>query len=129
MSDARENLPPITLSMEAITTETVQAFAEATLSEHFKTIPPSFATRFRKAEFEWLTRMQVDMRTLLHIEQEYEFVSPLVVGDPVEVSTKIAQWKERKSMTFVTLETTISAQGKVKIKSITTFLLQTGGVK
>lgn len=129
MSDTRENLPPITLEMETITEETVKAFAHATSSEHFKTLPPSFATRFRKAEFEWLTRMNVDMRTLLHIEQEYEYLEPLKTGDKVSVSTKIAEWKERRQMTFVTLETTIMVGSSTKVKSTTTFLLNTGGVK
>ena len=129
MADAKENLPPITLEMEMLTEETVKAFALATSSEHFKTLPPSFATRFRKAEFEGLTRMNVDMRTLLHIEQEYEYLEPLKVGDKVAVSTKIAEWKERRSMTFVTLETTIMAGSATKIKSTTTFLLNTGGSK
>lgn len=129
MKDARENLAPIDLEMETLTEETLKGFAHATQSQHFKRIPPTLATRFRKAEFEWLEKMKVDMRTLLHIEQEYEYLFPLEVGDLVSVSTKIKEWKERKSMTFVTLETQIVANQIVKIKSLTTFLLQTGGTK
>jgi len=129
MSDDRENLPPIEMEMETLTQSTIDNFARATFSEHYQTLPPSLATRFRKAEFEWLERMKVDMRTLLHVEQEYEYLIPLVAGDKVVISSQIVQWKERKSMTFVTIVTTISSAQTVKIKSNTTFLLQTGGVK
>lgn len=122
-------LPPIEMDLEVLTPEIISAFGKATDSKHFRSIPPSFATRFRKAEFQWLDRMKVDMRTLLHIEQEYEYVSPLIVGKQVSVSSRISEWKERRAMTFVTIQTSVSQEKEVKIKSNTTFLLQNVGEK
>ncbi len=131
MTDLRENLKPIEFALDALTSEDVSNFAAATHSQFFQSIPPSFATRFRKAEFEWLNQLKVDMRTLLHVEQEYEYLSALFLGIPLNVSSRISEWKERRSMTFVTIETNISQTNEVKIKSSTTFLLQNaeGGTK
>lgn len=102
----------------------VERFRHATRTQYSQGVPPSFATRFRKAEFEFLDRFEVDMRELLHVDQEYEYFVPLTVGDALEVTTQIADMKDRRGMYFVVLRTDIVSNQVKKIASHTTFVVR-----
>lgn len=64
------------------------------------------------------------MRELLHVDQEYEYLAPLKTGDPLKVSTRIGEIKERRGMYFVTLHTDVFGGEDKKIVSNTTFVVR-----
>lgn len=117
-------LKPLTFEAGPLTEAEVRLFCEATRSTHCVGVPPTFATIFRKAEFQWLSHMKVDMRNLLHTEQEYEYFEPLEVGDKLSITTSIQDWKERRGMVFTTLASEVCCEGKVKVRSSTSFVLR-----
>jgi hypothetical protein len=121
-----EGLSPITFSLGPLSEEKVSAFRKATSTAHTRAIPPTFPTCFRKAEFDWLDLIKVDMRTLLHTEQEYEYLVPLQVGDTLTVTTSVESCRERRGMTFFVLLSEVSDGKAVKVRSHTTFVLRTG---
>jgi acyl-CoA thioesterase FadM len=120
-------LPPIVKKMGILTQENVDAFATATRTEFFASVPPTYQTIFRDCEFDWLDRLQLDMKQLLHTEQEYEYLVPLKVGDDIEVSTKVLEFKERKGLKFFTLETRILASSVLTILARSTFIVRKEG--
>jgi hypothetical protein len=117
-------LEPITFEVGPIRPEDISAFKKATLTAHVSSVPPTFCTVLRKAEFEWLDRMKVDMRNLLHTEQQYQYLEPIEVGQTLQVTTSIEEWKERRGMIFTTLLSEVKAAGKVRVRSSTTFVLR-----
>ena len=118
------NLEPITYTLSALTIEQVIAFRHATKSFYSSKIPPTFSTVFRKAEFQFLERCDVDMRLLLHVEQAYEYLSELQVGDMPVITTKIQTARERRGMYFFTLQTEVSCAGKLRVRSTTQFVIR-----
>lgn len=119
---------PISFSLSPITEKQVSDFRNATGTRFTSGVPVTFPTMFRKAEFQFLDLCEVDMRQLLHVDQEYEYVSPVEVGDVLDVSTKIESVRERRGMYFFTLKTEISAGKKMKVISITQFVVRPDGV-
>lgn len=113
----------------AITAEDVHAFRHATRTENGTGMPLTFPTIYRRAEFQWLDHMKVDMRTLLHTEQVYHYHSSLKVGDVIQVVTRRTICKERRGMLFVTLETTLRAGSEVRVTSETQFVIRAGAGK
>jgi hypothetical protein len=101
----------------------IEVFRAATRTAHWK-VPPTFCTFLRWAEWRWLDRLTVDMRGLLHTEQEYEYLAPLAPGDVFEVSTVLASDRERRGMRFVTLETTVEVRGRNVLVSRTSFVVR-----
>lgn len=122
-----EGLAPITFELPPLSDAVVTAFRKATRTEYAQSIPPTFPTCFRKAEFDWLDRIQVDMRTLLHTEQEYEYLVPLTIGDKLSVTTSVESCRERRGMTFIVLLSQAFRGDIEMIRSHTTFVLRTGG--
>lgn len=112
-----------------LTAEEISAFRQATRTENGKGLPLTFPTRYRRAEFQWLDEMKVDMRSLLHTEQAYQYHAELKVGDVLTVETRRTQCRERRGMMFVTLETDIRSGGELKISSETQFVIRSGGNK
>ena len=118
---------PIGFRAEALTAQSASQFIHATHTENLEksqTFPLTFATLFRRAEFMWLDRMKVDLRNLLHTDQEYQYVTAFQLGDVPDVTTKILTWKERRGMIFVTLETDIAVDGVRRVLATTTFVLR-----
>lgn len=111
-----------------LTRELVDAFRRATLSEFSPGFPLTFATTFRKSEFKWLNKLQVDLRNLLHTEQQYEFLIPFELADIPTIRTKIIDIKERKSkrgcLTIVVLESSVLCAAQLKVRTTTTFVLR-----
>lgn len=112
-----------------VTAEEISQFRQATRAENGTGAPLTFPTRYRKAEFQWLDEMKVDMHSLLHTEQIYYYEGLLVPGDIPQVRTKRTICKERRGMLFVTLETTLSCNGQTKVRSETQFVIRTGSAK
>lgn len=113
----------------AITQKQLDALREATGSRFSARFLPTFPTVFRHPEFEWLDRQHIDMRNLLHTDQEYEYRKPFEIGDTPEIRTRISDMKERSGMKFITLESDIVCGGEVKLVSRSTFIVRDGGSK
>ena len=118
--------PPIVFTAETITEAQVRAFHEAVGSTETKEIPSTFATRYRKAEFEWLDKVDAELKGLLHTDQTFEILVPLKIGDTPEVSTSVLEAKNRRSMRFFTLLTEVRCQGVLKVRSTTRFVVREG---
>ncbi len=114
----------IELKQQRITSEAVEKFKKATHTTYSSGIPKTFVTLYRRAEFDWLGRLGVDFRNLLHTDQEYDYLEPLEVGDEPVVRTKIADKKDRKSLTMLTLQSDIIVEGRTKVSALTTFMIR-----
>ena len=71
-------------------------------------VPPTFPTA---AEFAALTQviedpeLALDFAHVLQAEQEYEYRRPLVVGDRLTVTPRLAQIRRKGALEFCTVET------------------------
>jgi acyl-CoA thioesterase FadM len=115
---------PITFEMPVLTDEQLTAFREATRTEYAHGVPLTFATIFRKAEFEWVDRVQMKVQSVLHAEQEYHYLAPLQVGDRPVITTSLKNLKGRSGMFFLVLESTLKCKEELKLTWSTTFVLQ-----
>jgi len=114
----------IELTPPKITQAAVDSFRNATRSTHSAEIPKTFVTLYRRGEFDWLGRLNVDFKNLLHAEQEYDYRDLLQVGDQPVVRTRVVDLKERKSLTILTLHSDILVGEKIKVVSTTTFMIR-----
>jgi hypothetical protein len=114
----------ISMSFGPITAEHIQDFAAATCSVHFQGTPLTFPTVFRATEFRWLDRLQLDMQKLLHTEQEYEYVSQLKEGDTLNIATRITEYRQRRGLLFVTLETDVVRRSELVMKGRSAFVVR-----
>lgn len=115
---------PISFQAAPLSEKHLEEFRQATRTQFSPGFPPTFPTCFRKAEFDFLERFEVDMRLLLHVDQEYHYIKPLKVGDVLTITTSVGDVKERKGMYFVTLTTDFVSGKDAKIKSNTTFVVR-----
>jgi len=115
----------IEVKLPRVTEAQINAFRVATRTTYSGT-PPTFATLFRDAEWKWLDRLKINMRDLLHSDQEYHYLQPLKAGDEPVVATKMKSHRERRGMHFFTLETVISCNGVPKILAQTGFVVREG---
>lgn len=118
---------PIVFRADPISREHIRQFADATYSEHFSGSPLTFPTVLRAAEFKWLDRLKFDMRELLHTDQEYQYVSPLREGDVPMVITKVADFRERRGITFVVLESEIRCDDRLAVTARSSFVVRSTG--
>lgn len=114
----------ISMNFGPITSEHIKLFASATVSENYVATPLTFPTIFRATEFRWLDRLQLDMRQLLHTEQEYEYIAPLREGDTLLITTRMTGWRQRKGLLFVTMESDVTCIGKTVIKATSAFVVR-----
>ena len=97
----------------------IRAFAEAigdgnpSYREGEIVAPPTFATCFRDGEFTILQDLEVDLRKLLHGEQEYEYHRAIKPGDVLTCTPRIASLKSKETkkgkMAFLTTEVRVTA--------------------
>jgi hypothetical protein len=99
--------PLLEFAPDPLTHVGLDAFLRATETLYCQTIPLTIYTLYRRSEFLWLERIRVDLRKLLHTEQEYEFLRPMVIGESLLVKTKLADKKIRSSLGFYTLSSEI----------------------
>lgn len=113
---------------ERVEADAVEKFRLATGTRHVTGMPPTFITLFRHAEYEWLNRLDVDMRHLLHAEQEYEYLRPLSVGDEPLVRTRLLEFRERRRpteiMRFMKFESEMKVRGETILISRTIFVVR-----
>ncbi len=121
-ADAEKNT--VTYEWEAVSEERMAALKAATRSDHVHGMPPTFATIYRWGEFEWLKKLGVDLRNLLHTEQEFEYLAPLVPGERPKISTQLKSQRARAGMTFLVLESSIECAGKVAVLTTTHFVVK-----
>lgn len=104
-------LPKFTLT---ISRERMAAFAEAIGEggEHAgqAIVPPTFLKVIEGeggSSRRILDELGVDLRRVLHAEQQFEYFAPLCVGDSVTVERKVAEIYEKKGgeMEFIVIET------------------------
>lgn len=103
-------LPKFTLS---IAPERLAAFAEAIGETDFASatmVPPTFLKVIEGeggSSRRILDELAVDLRRVLHAEQQFEYYAPLRVGDSVTVERKVAEIYEKKGgeMEFIVIET------------------------
>lgn len=107
-----------------LTAEKLQAFRAATCTEYAVGVPPTLATIYRASEFEWLARLNIDMRQLLHTDQEYEYRVPFEEGDRPAVATIVKEFRERRGMQFYVLESEIVCNGVVKMVTRSSFIVR-----
>lgn len=115
---------PIERTSEPVTALRIAAFVEATGIRFSTGIPGTFPTIFREPEFDWLKKLKVNMHQLLHTEQEYEYVSPIEIGDRVRTSTRVADYRERRGLLFVKLESEMFAGERLAIRSFSCFVIR-----
>src|ERR1700722_14156132 len=95
-------LSPILLSAERI-----EQFRSAVGLKHDLGVPATLSTIFRDSEFAWVKRMGIEMRELVHTEQEYEYFSPFETGESAVAVTTVKRRRERSGLLLITLETRI----------------------
>ncbi|MBY0372146.1 MaoC family dehydratase N-terminal domain-containing protein [bacterium] len=115
---------PIVFRADPLTRNQIEKFAQATCSEHYADSPLTLPTILRAAEFKWLERLKIDMRELLHTDQEYEFVDGLREGDVPVVYTRITERRERRGMTFVVLESEVRCDERVAVVARSSFVIR-----
>lgn len=110
-----------------IGSERVSAFRRAVRAQHEYGMPLTMPTLYRHAEFEWVSKLGLDMTYLLHTEQEYEYLYPLSEDAEVVFRTHVKSFRNRVGMAFVTLETEILTDGRLCVRAITNFVVKTPG--
>jgi acyl dehydratase len=76
------------------------------------TAAPTVFTLFRQGEFELLGRFGIELKQVLHAEQEYRYDSPLACGEEIRYATTLAGVVEKKAkgarLAFMAFETTFT---------------------
>lgn len=100
--------------------------------EGFEAIPilPSFMEvidMWAGPSFEDLMdQLEIDMKKLLHGEQEYEYFAPVYAGDTIHAETKVTDVKaKRNGMAIYTLETVYRNQNDEKVMTARQVLVKT----
>lgn len=118
----------IELNFPQLTAEMVSRLRAATDTKFTKDVPLTLPTLFRRPEFDWLERLGVDLRNLLHTEQEYQYHSPLKVGDMPVIRTWISDFKERKgkafSLSIVEMTSSVHCDNEHRVTSVTNFVIK-----
>ncbi len=83
---------------------------------------PTVFTIFRAGEFELVNRFGVELKQILHAEQEYEIFQTLLPGEELSYSTTLSTVNEKKgkgaALAFLAFETDfVRTQDGVKIAS------------
>ena len=89
--------------------------------------PPTFAAALRPSDVR--VGMGIDMRKLLHGEQEFELLRPLYAGDVVTLVQRVADIYEKQgkagAMDFLVLETTATDErGEVVFRARATLVIK-----
>jgi hypothetical protein len=122
--DLNTDLTPIVFKVGPLTNQGFMQFNQAVSAQYALGAAPTFATTLRKAEFDFLERLKVNLKTLLHTDQEYQFISKFIEGDLLVVETKLGSSKQKRGMVFVTMESEVKVDNEVKLRSISSFVLR-----
>jgi hypothetical protein len=91
-----------------VTEKWIQDFCSAIGRKSAHVAPPTFLTICRTGEFELFQKMGVPLARVLHAEQEYIFVNPIIPDVRLDFVTEVAQVLSKKTMHFMILETQVS---------------------
>ncbi|MBN6185540.1 MaoC family dehydratase N-terminal domain-containing protein [Aneurinibacillus sp. BA2021] len=73
-----------------------------------------------------MEQLEIDMKKLLHGEQEYEYFAPICAGDTIHAETKVTDVKsKRNGMAIYTLETVYRNQNEEKVMTARMMLVKT----
>jgi N-terminal half of MaoC dehydratase len=122
--DLNTDLTSIKFKAGQITRTVLDDFNRAISAQYALGAAPTFATTLRKGEFEFLDRLKVNLKNLLHTDQTYEYQSPFCLGDIPEVETKLSSAKERRGMVFVNLESEVRVKGELRVRCQSSFILR-----
>jgi hypothetical protein len=120
---------PIVFRGEPITRNQVEQFAAATGAEFHSGAPLTFPTILRATEFKWLDRLKIDMRGLLHTDMEYEYHSSFGEGDVPTVYCRMGDFRERRGLTFVVLESEVRCGERLAIIARSSFVVRSSGAE
>jgi acyl-coenzyme A thioesterase PaaI-like protein len=102
--------PPVTFAVEA---EKVRAFARA-VGHRSNGVPPTIVTAPEiaagLANVVADPELGVDLRRVLHGEQEYEWNRPVAVGETLTAESRIESIRGKSAMRFLTLRTEIRGE-------------------
>lgn len=122
--DLNTDLTPIIFKVGPLTSQQFVQFNHAVSAQYGLGAAPTFATTLRKAEFDFLDRLKVNLKNLLHTEQEYQFASNFMEGDLLSVETKLASSKQKRGMVFVIMESEVKVGNELRLRSISSFVLR-----
>jgi len=71
--------------------------------DSFQQVPLTYATLFRKGEFELLEKMNISLSSVLHGEQSYEYFSPLQSNQKINYITELISKNEKKGGKLIVL--------------------------
>lgn len=123
---ASDTSKPVEYEGEIVSADHVERLRRVTNSQSKMWFPPTYPTIYRMGEFEWLKRLDVNLRQLLHTEQEYEYLKPLEVGKTPLIRTYLKSEKKRRGLLFLLFESLISMDGVDRMVARTQFVIREG---
>ena len=109
--------------------ERIDAFVEATgdvADRWIGVAPPGYAAvlLFRVAgDFLWDPRISAFIKTLIHVDQTFTYLSPIYEGEEIVVTGTVDRVRERSGSYFVTFNATAAAGDREVLVSRSTFLM------
>ena len=109
--------------------ERIESFVEATgdvADRWIGVAPPGYAAvlLFRVAgDFLWDPRISAFIKTLIHVDQMFTYLSPIYEGDEIVVTGTVDRVRERSGSYFVTFNATAEAGDRTVLDSRSTFLM------
>jgi hypothetical protein len=76
---------------EDVSLERIQAFCRAAGARETRIAPPTFLTVCRRGEYDILTELGIELKQVLHGEQEYKLEQDILPGDRLSYTTRLAQ--------------------------------------
>ena len=97
----------------------LEEFNRAICAKDRGVAPPTFLTSAREGEFGLLEKLGVPLKRLLHAEQEYRYLTPVLPGDEIVYRTRLSDVMEKRGgtggMVFFILETAFKARRAGKL--------------
>ena len=94
---------------EVVDVARVARFQISVEDSNIQDVPPTFLTVFRKPEFDLFQSLGVELKRVLHAEQEYRFERPLKIGEELTYQCRLANVLEKKGaqsfLSFLVIET------------------------
>jgi hypothetical protein len=108
----------------------VEAFARALGAEPADGVPPTYAAVYAlgttAAQLFQDEEAAVDLKNLLHVEQEFEWERHPRVGDTVTAKGRVVSDVERRGLRLISFETEVTAGGSSLCRSRARFAVRDG---
>jgi len=113
-----------------VTSPLLDNFRSALGASSIEGMPPTFPTLFRKTEYDWLDRLNVNLKDLLHGDQEYLYHRNIRAGDRLHIKTAVTSIKERSvggsKMRWIRVTTELFSDEALCVTGKTTFVAKEG---